>query len=68
MRLELFASRLVSVDGQPITTSTEFRTWVGKLRVGDTARVEVARAGAVSKVTVDRDRDKSGILIRDSLP
>ncbi len=44
--------RLVSVDGQPITTSTEFRAWVGKLRVGDTARVEVARDGAVSKVTV----------------
>lgn len=44
--------RLVSVDGQPITTSTEFRAWVGKLRVGDTASVEVARDGAVSKVTV----------------
>jgi predicted metalloprotease with PDZ domain len=44
--------RLVSVDGQPITTSTEFRAWVGKLRVADTARVEVARDGAVSKVTV----------------
>ncbi|HET6669642.1 MAG TPA: PDZ domain-containing protein, partial [Pyrinomonadaceae bacterium] len=44
--------RLVSVDGQPITTSTEFRAWVGKLRVGDTAKLEVARDGAVSKVTV----------------
>ena len=44
--------RLVSADGQPITTPTEFRAWVGKLRVGDTARVEVARDGAVSKVTV----------------
>ena len=44
--------RLVSVDGQPITTFTEFRAWVGKLRVGDTARVEVMRDGAVSKVTV----------------
>lgn len=44
--------RLVSVDGQPITTSTEFRAWVGKLRVGDTARLEVARDGAISNVTV----------------
>jgi predicted metalloprotease with PDZ domain len=44
--------RLVSVDGQPITTSAEFRAWMGKLRVGDTASLEVARAGVVSKVTV----------------
>jgi predicted metalloprotease with PDZ domain len=44
--------RLVSADGQPIATSAEFRAWVGKLRMGDTARVEVARAGVVSKVTV----------------
>lgn len=44
--------RLVSVDGQPIATSTEFRTWLGKLRVGDTASVEVVRDGGTSKVTV----------------
>jgi predicted metalloprotease with PDZ domain len=44
--------RLVSVGGQPITTSAEFRAWMGKLRVGDTASLEVARAGVVSKVTV----------------
>jgi predicted metalloprotease with PDZ domain len=44
--------RVVSVDGQPVATSTEFRTWLGKLRVGDTASMEVARDRAVSKVTV----------------
>lgn len=44
--------RVVSVDGQPITTSMEFRTWLGKLRVGDTASVEVARDGGTSKVNV----------------
>ena len=32
--------RLVSVDGQPITTSTEFRAWVGAA-CGYPARVEV---------------------------
>ena len=44
--------RVVSVDGQPVATSTEFRTWLGKLRVGDTASVEVARNGRASKVSV----------------
>jgi S1-C subfamily serine protease len=44
--------RLVSVDEKPITTSAEFRAWVNKLRIGDTARVEVSRDGAVSKVAV----------------
>ena len=44
--------RVVSVDGQPVATSTDFRSWLGKLRVGDIAQVEVARGGAVSKVTV----------------
>lgn len=44
--------RVVSVDGQPVATSTEFRTWLGKLRVGDTASVEVARDGGTSKVSL----------------
>jgi predicted metalloprotease with PDZ domain len=44
--------RVVSVDEKPITTSAEFRAWVNKLRIGDTARVEVARDGRVSKVAV----------------
>jgi predicted metalloprotease with PDZ domain len=44
--------RLISVDGQPIATATDFRSWVGKLHVDDTATVEVERGGAVSKVTV----------------
>jgi predicted metalloprotease with PDZ domain len=43
--------RLVSVDGQPVATSTDFRSWLGKLHIGDVTRVEVARGG-VSKVTV----------------
>jgi predicted metalloprotease with PDZ domain len=44
--------RLVSVGGQPVTTSAEFRAWINQLRVGDTASLEVARGGVVSKVTV----------------
>jgi len=44
--------RLVSVDGQPVATPTDFRSWLGKLHVGDTAGVEIARGGAVSKVAV----------------
>ena len=35
--------RVVSVDGQPVATSTEFRTWLGKLRVA-TLRVWKWRA------------------------
>ncbi len=44
--------RLVSLDGQPVATLTEFRTWIGKLRVGDTASLVVERGGAASNVTV----------------
>src|SRR6185312_10557244 len=44
--------RLIAFDGKLVTTSMEFRSWVGKLHVGDTASVEVERGGAVSKVTV----------------
>jgi predicted metalloprotease with PDZ domain len=44
--------RLVSLDGRPVATTTDFRSWLGKLKVGDTARVVVARDGAVSNVPV----------------
>ncbi len=44
--------RLVSLDGRPVATTTDFRSWLGKLNVGDTAQVEVMRNGAGSKVLV----------------
>ena len=44
--------RLVSVDGRPVATTAEFRSWLGKLHIGDTARVEVMRDGKVSLVSV----------------
>lgn len=44
--------RLVSLDGHPLTNATDFRNWLGKLHVGDTALVEVMRHGAVSQVSV----------------
>lgn len=44
--------RLVSLDGQPVATSTDFRSRLGQLHIGDTARVEVLRNGAVSQVSV----------------
>ena len=44
--------RLVSVDGRPVTTTTDFRSWLGKLHLGDTARVEVRRDGVASQVLV----------------
>jgi predicted metalloprotease with PDZ domain len=44
--------RLVSVDGRPVATSADFRSWIGSLHIGDTARVEVERDGAVSRLAV----------------
>jgi predicted metalloprotease with PDZ domain len=47
--------RLVSFDGQAVATATDFRSWLGKLRIGDTVRLVVARngsTGATSDVTV----------------
>jgi len=44
--------RLVSVDGRSVATSTDFRSWLGKLHIGDTALVEIERNGAVSRVEV----------------
>jgi predicted metalloprotease with PDZ domain len=43
---------LLALDGRPIATSTDFRSWLGKLHIGDTARVEVMRDGAVSRMAV----------------
>jgi predicted metalloprotease with PDZ domain len=44
--------RLISVDGRPVATATDFRNWLGKLHIGDTARVEVVRDGTISQVSV----------------
>lgn len=44
--------RLVSLDGHPVATLRDFRSWLGKLHLGDTVRVEVMRDGAVSPVAV----------------
>jgi predicted metalloprotease with PDZ domain len=47
--------RLVSLDGHTVATPTDFRSWLGKLQIGDTARLVVARngaAGSTSEVTV----------------
>jgi predicted metalloprotease with PDZ domain len=44
--------QLVSLDGQPVATSTDFRSRLGELHIGDTARLEVMRNGSVSQVTV----------------
>jgi predicted metalloprotease with PDZ domain len=44
--------QLVSLNGQPVTTATDFRSRLGKLHVGDTARVEVMRNGVVSQKSV----------------
>lgn len=44
--------QVVSLDGHPVATSTDFRSWLGKLHIGDTARVDVMRDGAVSPVAV----------------
>ena len=44
--------RLVSLDGRPVATSTDFRARLGNLHVGDTALLEVMRARAVSRLAV----------------
>jgi len=44
--------QLVSLDGQPVTTATDFRSRLGKLHIGDTARVEVRRDGILSQMSV----------------
>jgi predicted metalloprotease with PDZ domain len=44
--------RLVSLDGRPVATTTDFRSWLGKLHIGDTAQVEVMRQGVASRLAV----------------
>jgi S1-C subfamily serine protease len=44
--------QLVSLDGQPVTTAMDFRSRLGTLHIGDTARVEIMRNGVVSEISV----------------
>jgi len=43
---------LVSLDGRPVATAMDFRSWLGQLRVSQTARVEVMRDGAPTQIAV----------------
>ena len=43
---------LVSLDGHPVATTNDFRSWLPKLQIGDTVKVAIARDGAVSSVPV----------------
>ena len=38
--------QLVSLDSHPVATATDFRSWLGLLRLGQKARIEVRRDGA----------------------
>ena len=42
----------VSLDGSPVATSAAFRSWLGQLHIGQTARIEVMRDGATSQIAV----------------
>jgi predicted metalloprotease with PDZ domain len=44
--------RLVSLDGNAVATTTDFRSLLGKLHIGDTVQVAVARDGVISNVPV----------------
>lgn len=44
--------RIVTVNGAPPADMTDFRRVIGSLRIGDTVRVEVARASGVFGATV----------------
>ena len=44
--------RLVSLDGHPVATATEFRSWLSQLRMGQTARMQIMHNGAVSQVEI----------------
>src|SRR6266478_1958093 len=44
--------QLVSLNGQPVATATDFRTRLGQLHIGDTALVEVMRNGVLSRLSV----------------
>jgi len=64
--------RLVSLDGHPVATTADFRSTIGKLHIGDTARIEVIRDGVVSQVSVSisgYDRPTARIVeIADATP
>ena len=44
--------RLVSLDGRPVATAMDFRSWLGQLRMSQTARVEVMRDGAPTQIAI----------------
>jgi predicted metalloprotease with PDZ domain len=44
--------QLVSLNGQPVASSADFRSRLGQLHIGDTARIEIIRNGAGSQVSV----------------
>ena len=44
--------RLVSLDGRAVKTAADFRPWLARLRVGQTAKLEVMRGGVVLAATV----------------
>src|ERR1043165_9752666 len=52
--------RLVAMNGAPITSTADYRALFGRLRIGDTVRVEVARpAGPFKATVVMTPRDRS---------
>ena len=44
--------RLLAVDGRPVKSWSDLRSWLGQLRVGQTARVEVMRNNVRSELAV----------------
>ena len=58
--------QLVSLDGRPVATTTDFRSWLGNLHVGDTASVGVERNGIASQVSVlVTGYDRPGVRIEE---
>lgn len=44
--------RLVSLDGRPVATAMDFRSWLGQLRMEQTARMQIVHNGVTSQVEV----------------
>ena len=44
--------QLVSLNGQPVVSSADFRSRLGQLHIGDNARVQIIRNGVASQVSV----------------
>ena len=44
--------QLVALNGQPVASSADFRSRLGQLHIGDTARVQIIRNGVASQVSV----------------